>query len=123
VCEVLRGEAELKTSIQPLAGGLSLLTAGAVGDGVRQPLATGKLDQMLNRLKAFFDCVVVHSHALLTVAESSVVARNADVVLVTAAHRATRMPMLKNAQERVNALGVAHAGVVYLGASREESLC
>lgn len=123
VCELLRGEADFRRTIQVLPNGLHLLTAGKWSDDARQAAVGGRLEALLNRLKEPFDCVVLHGHALLTVAESVEVARRSEVVLLCALYRDTRMPMLKKAVERVAAMEIPYSGVVYLGATKTEALC
>jgi succinoglycan biosynthesis transport protein ExoP len=123
VCELLRGEADFRRTIQVLPNGLHFLTAGKWTDEARQAAVGGRLEALLGRLKEPFDCVVLHGHALLTAAESVEVARRSEVVLLCALYRDTRVPMLKKATERVAAMEIPFSGVVYLGATPSEALC
>jgi len=123
VCELLRGEADFRKTIQILPNGLHFLAAGKWSDDARQAAVGGRLEALLNRLKEPFDCVVLHGHALLTVAESVEVARRSEVVLLCALYRDTRGPMLKRATDRVASMEIPFAGVVYLGATPNEALC
>ncbi len=123
VCELLRGEADFRKTIQILPNGLHFLAAGKWSDDARQAAVGGRLEALLNRLKEPFDCVVLHGHALLTVAESVEVARRSEVVLLCALYRDTRGPMLKRAADRVAGMEIPFAGIVYLGATPNEALC
>jgi succinoglycan biosynthesis transport protein ExoP len=123
VCELLRGEAEARQAVVTLPNGLHFLPAGKWSDEARQAAVGGRLETLLARLREPFDCVVLHSHALLTAAESVEVARRADVVLLCTLYRETRLPLLKRATERVAAMEVPYSGVVYLGATSNEALC
>lgn len=123
VCELLRGEADFRKTIQILPNGLHFLAAGKWSDDARQAAVGGRLEALLNRLKEPFDCVVLHGHALLTVAESVEVARRSEVVLLCALYRDTRCPMLKRAADRVAGMEIPFAGIVYLGATPNEALC
>jgi Mrp family chromosome partitioning ATPase len=123
VCDLLRGEADFRKTIQVLPNGLHFLSAGKWSDEARQAAVGGRLENLLARLKEPFDCVVLHGHALLTVAESVEVARRSEVVLLCALYRETRIPMLRRAAERVATMEIPYSGVVYLGASPQESLC
>ena len=78
---------------------------------------------MLTRLKEPYDCVVLHGHALLTVAESVEVARRCEVVLVCAQFRETKVPLLRKATDRVATMEIPYSGVVYVGATEQEALC
>ena len=123
VCELLRGEADFRRTIQVLPNGLHFLSAGKWSDDARQAAVGGRLEALLARLKEPFDCVVLHGHALLTVAESVEVARRSEVVLLCALYRDTRVPLLKKASERVGSMEIPYSGVVYLGATPNEALC
>ena len=123
VCELLRGEADFRKTIQTLPNGLHLLPAGKWSDEARQAAVGGRLDALLLRLKEPFDCVVLHGHALLTAAESVEVARRSEVVLLCAQYRESRIPLLKRAAERIATMEIPYSGIVYLGASTQEALC
>ena len=123
VCDLLRGESDFRNTIQVLQNGLHFLPAGKWSDEARQAAVGGKLEALLTRLKEPFDCVVLHGHALLTVAETVEIARRSEVVLLCSQYRETRVPMLKRASERVATMEIPYSGIVYLGASPHEALC
>jgi Mrp family chromosome partitioning ATPase len=123
VCELLRGEADLRSTVLFLPSGLHLLPAGKWSDEARKAATGERLASLLSRLKGPYDCVVIHAHALLTAAESVEVARRCEAVLVCALYRETTSPLLKKAAERVAAMEVACSGVVYVGATEHEALC
>jgi len=123
VCELLRGESDFRNTIQVLPNGLHFIAAGRWSDEARLAAVGGRLESLINRLKEPFVCVVLHGHALLTVAESVEVARRSDLVLLCTLYRETHMPMLKKAQERVASMEVPYAGVVYVGATAKEAHC
>jgi Mrp family chromosome partitioning ATPase len=123
VCELLRGEVTPQQAVQAMPNGLCVLPAGQWSDEARLAAVGGRFEALLARLREPFDCVILHGHALLTVAESIEVARRADVVLLCTLYRETRLPLLKRAAERLATMEVAHSGVVYLGATPNETLC
>ena len=123
VCELLRAETDVRSAVQFLPSGLHLLAAGKWSDEARKAATGEKLENLLAKLKEPYDCVVIHGHALLTVAESVEVARRCEVVLVCARYRETTMPLLKRAAERVATMEIPFSGVVYVGATEQESLC
>jgi Mrp family chromosome partitioning ATPase/predicted nuclease with TOPRIM domain len=123
VCEVLRGECEPLTAIQSLPSGLDLIPAGRWSDEARKAAVGGRLESLLLRLKEPYDCVILHSHSLLTAADSVEVARRCEVVLVCARYRETRVPLLKKATDRVATMEIPYSGVVYVGATEHEALC
>jgi succinoglycan biosynthesis transport protein ExoP len=123
VCELLRGEADFRRTIQVLPNGLHFLGGGKWSDDARQAAVGGRLEALLGRLKEPFDCVVLHADALLTVAESVEVARRSEVLLLCALYRTTRCPLLKKAADRASAMEIPYTGVVYVGATASEALC
>lgn len=123
VCELLRGEAEIASSVQFLPSGLHLVPAGKWSDEARKAATGERLETLLARLKDPYDVVVLNGHAILTAAESVEVARRCEVVLVCAMYRETTTPLLKRAVERVATLEIPYSGVVYVGATEQEALC
>jgi Mrp family chromosome partitioning ATPase len=123
VCELLRAETDPRTALQCLPSGLHLLTAGKWSDEARKAATGERLGALLAKLRGPYDCVVLHGHALLTAAESVEVARRCEVVLVCALYRTTTSPLLKRAADRVAAMEIPYSGVVYVGATEQESLC
>lgn len=123
VCELLRAETDMRSAVQFLPSGLHLLPAGKWSDEARKAATGEKLENLMARIKEPYDCVVLHGHALLTVAESVEVARRCEVVLVCARYRETSTPLLKRAAERVATMEIPFSGVVYVGATEQEALC
>lgn len=123
VCELLRAETDVRSVVQFLPNGLHLLPAGKWSDEARKAATGEKLESLLSKLKEPYDCVVIHGHALLTVAESVEVARRCEVVLLCAKYRETAAPLLKRAAERVATMEIPYSGVVYVGATDQEALC
>ena len=123
VCEILRSETDVRSAVQFLPNGLHLVPAGKWSDEARKAAVGGKLEALLGRLREPYDCVVIHAHALLTVAETVEVARRCEVVLVSARYRETKMPLVKLATDRVAAMEIPYSGVVYVGATEREALC
>jgi len=122
VCDLLCSNADPRGADALLANGLHFLPAGTWSEEARLAAVGGRLEILINRLSEPFDCVVVHGHALLTAADTAEVARRCDVVLVCTLYRETRLPLVKRALDRLAAMEVPHAGVVYLGASTNEAL-
>ncbi len=123
VCELLRAETDPRSALQFLPNGLHLLPAGKWSDEARKAITGEKLEALLTKLKGPYDCVVLHSHALLTAAESVEVVRRCEVVLVSVHYRETTSPLLKRAAERITAMEIPYSGVVYIGATEQEALC
>jgi Mrp family chromosome partitioning ATPase len=123
VCELLRGEIDPHSALVYLPSGLHLLPTGKWSDEARKAATGERLETLLAKLKGPYECVVVHTHALLAAADAVEVARRCEVVLVCACYRETTTPLLKRAADRVAAMEIPHSGVVYVGATPEEALC
>jgi len=123
VCEHLRTEIDLSSALHHLPSGLHFLSAGRWSDEARIAATGEQLENLLERFRAPYDCVVIHGHALLTAAESVEVARRCEVVLVCALYRETTSPLLKRAAERVATMEIPYSGVVYVGSTGQEALC
>jgi succinoglycan biosynthesis transport protein ExoP len=122
-CEVFCGTCGSREAQVVLPSGLILLPAGTWSDDLRRTAVGARLDDLLADVRHDFDCVVLHGHGLLSVAESIETVRRADAVLLCALYRETRMPLLKRAIDRLTALDVPATGVLYVGATRHEALC
>lgn len=124
VCEALRGEiVDARDAVVSLPTGLDLLPAGAWSEAAGRAAVGRRLDDLLARLKEPYDCVVVNTHGLLAAAEAVEVVRRCEAVLVCAQYRETTLPLLRRATDRVAAMEVPYAGVVYVGATDKEALC
>jgi Mrp family chromosome partitioning ATPase len=123
VCELLRGETDPRQAMIVLPNGMTFVPAGNWSEDARRAAVGGRLEVLIARLRDQFDCVILHGHALLTVAESVEVARRCDAVLLCTLYRETRLPLLRRAADRLTTMEVPHTGVVYLGASAQEALC
>ena len=122
VCDLLRGETDIRGCMQSLPSGLQFIPGGKWSDEARQAAVGGRLEALLVRLKDRFDCVVLHAHPLLTSAEGVEVARRCEVVLVAAQYRDTKLPLLRKATDRLAAMEVPYSGVVYVGATAKEAM-
>jgi succinoglycan biosynthesis transport protein ExoP len=123
VCDLLRGECQAGDAVVGMPSGLYVLTAGTWNEATRHCAAGDRLKSLFEILAQPFDCLVIHAHSLLTAAESVEVARRADAVLLCTQYRDSRMPLVSRAAERLVTMGVAHSGIVYVGATAQESLC
>lgn len=115
--EVLRGDAELGTTIQdrPVPG-LSVMTAGVRDDRSLQALAQPKLDEIIRSLKERYEFVIVDSAPVLLVADTQQIAQRCDGVLFSVLQDISRLPEIHAAVERLAALRIRILGAVVNGA-------
>jgi polysaccharide biosynthesis transport protein len=123
LCELLRGEINANEAQILLPNGMSFIPAGQWSEEARRAAVSAKVESLIKSWRDQFDCVILHGHALLTVAESVEVARRSDVILLCTLYRETRLPLLKRATDRLATMDVAQSALVYLGASSQESQC
>ncbi|HVK11876.1 MAG TPA: hypothetical protein VM597_24095 [Gemmataceae bacterium] len=121
-CQLLSGEADLPSAARVLPYGIAFLPAGPWSDVVRQYLSAARIAAAVAELRDQFDYVIVNAHPVLSVAETALVGRTADAVLLTTEKYESRLPLVTRAQEKLAALAPEAFGVVVLGASRDECL-
>ncbi|MCS7270206.1 MAG: hypothetical protein NZ703_03905 [Gemmataceae bacterium] len=123
VSELLRGQTDAVAAVRLLTHGLHFVPAGAWSEDVCAAATGERLSQLLHRLKASYDCVIIHNHALLDAAEAIEVGRRCDVLLVCCQYRSTTLPLLQRTAERIQTMEAPYSGIVYVGAHPAESLC
>jgi len=122
LCEVIREPIEFRELMYALPNGVAFLPAGRWSADVRAGLTAERLEPLFLALRQMFDVVIVNTHSLLAVAESFLLCRNADGVLLSVAKQETRLPLLSRAHEKLATLAPEAFGVVYQGATAEECL-
>jgi len=120
LCEVMLGQVEFNDAIQVLPNGMMFLPAGKWRDEMRLALTSERIEAFLNWLRPQFDCVVMNTHPLLTVAETFLVCRHADGVLLSVERLESRLPLTARAHEKLAVVAPEAFGVVFQGANTEE---
>lgn len=116
LCEVLRGEIDVESAIQPASDqGSLLLTAGRVDAASLQSLSMDGLVTLLGQLRLNYDFIVVDSSPILPVADSLLVAQAVDAVIFSVMRSVSRLSMVHEAHERISVLGVRTIGAVVSG--------
>ncbi len=118
--EFLRGDAELADICQNTqAEGLTFIPAGQVDQMTLQALSSDGGHSVINRLKSEFDFVVIDTSPLLFVAEPSMLAQNADIVLMSTRKDYSRVPYVVQSRDSLRSLNVPLLGAVMLGADSD----
>jgi polysaccharide biosynthesis transport protein len=123
ICDVLRGEADVKQLAQPTATeGLSLLTAGRWDRQALTTLANDAAGAVFENLREEYEFIVVDSSPVLSVADTRFVSQHADAVLLSVRRDASRAPEVEAAREILEVFGVKTMEAVFVGpgASRSE---
>lgn len=118
--ELLRGDAELNDICQPTqAEGLTFIPAGQVDQLTLQALSSDGGRSVINRLKDEFDFVIIDTSPLLFVAEPSMLAQNADIVLMSTRKDHSRVPYVCQCRDSLRSLNVPLLGAIMVGADSD----
>lgn len=114
LAEILSGDAAAWQSLARATSvpGLSLVTSGAPPKDAATLLETPALARWLEQAREAADVVIVDTPAALGVADSTIVARRADAILMVVAADQTLPETAVRAKARLTATGVPLAGVV-----------
>ncbi len=118
--EFLRGEKSLdEIRQQTQAPGLFFIGAGQVDQRVLQLLAVDGGRNLIQQLKARFDFVIIDTSPLLFVAEPSMIAQNADIVLLATRKDYSRVQYVIQARDSLRSLQVPLLGAIMVGADSD----
>lgn len=120
ICEYLRGEASIESIYQDTqAPGLTFIPAGEVDQVVLQTLSSDGGRSLINDLKSRFEFVVIDTSPLLFVAEPSMLAQNADIVLLSTRKDYSRIPYVAQSRDSLRSLQVPLLGAVMVGSDSD----
>ena len=118
--EYLRGELPLQKICQETqSNGLTFISAGQIDQAVLQELACDGGRTLIQQLKGLFDFVIIDTSPLLFVAEPSMLAQNADIVLLATRKDYSRVPYVVQARESLRSLQVPLLGAIMVGADSD----
>ena len=112
VTTVLLGKVELADALWTHADtGLAVLPSGVVPPNPAELLQTKAMSQLLDRLRADYEVVVVDCAPLNPVTDAALLAARADGVLLVVRHGRTTKDQLRIAVERLRQVGATTIGV------------
>jgi capsular exopolysaccharide synthesis family protein len=101
--EVLRGERQLSEVVYKLEGtGLWFLPAGMTPENPLEVMQSGRLQQLLERLEAFFDWIVIDTPPIRPLADTSLWMKLADGVLLVTREGVCEKKQLERALEVID---------------------
>ncbi len=104
LCECLQGKRELTACIFHLEGlGLWVMPAGTAQNNPLELLQSGRLSAILDQLTSWFDWVIIDSPPVLPMADTSVLARLADGILLVTRQGTTEKRHLQRGLEALEA--------------------
>lgn len=120
ICEYMRGESSLKEICQQTsADGLAFIPAGQIDQDVLQKLSADGGRSLIDVLKSEFDFVIIDTSPLLFVAEPSMLAQNADIVLLSTRKDYSRIPYVAQSRDSLRSLQVPLLGAVMVGSDSD----
>ncbi len=120
ISELLRGDATLDDIRQQTqAPGLTFIGAGNVDQRVLQLLSIDGGRGLIQQLKSRFDFVVIDTSPLLFVAEPSMLAQNADIVLLATRKDYSRVQYVTQARDSLRSLQIPLLGAIMVGADSD----
>ncbi len=118
--EFIRGEATLEDIRQQTqAPGLTFIGAGQVDQRTLQLLAVDGGRALIQQLKSRFDFVIIDTSPMLFVAEPSMLAQNADIVMLSTRKDYSRVPYVIQARDSLRSLHVPLLGAIMVGADSD----
>lgn len=119
--EVLRGGVQLEQAVvRDEASGADLLLLPGKADATNDVFGSSAMDQLLHRMKAQYDLVVLDTAPVLPVAESRVLSAKADTVIFAASWNKTPRRAVQNALKILDAMGARVAGVTLTRVNMEQ---
>ena len=121
---VLVGRSDLEASIQlHRESGVHVLTGGPVPPNPSEILQSHATRDLLGRLRAMYDLVVIDAPPLLPVADAAITAAEVDGAIVVVRHGKTTREQLRHSVERLEQVGARTFGVVVNMTPRRRQYC
>lgn len=116
LAEVLRGETLWNDAVRPSPiPDLSVLSAGLPNQAIAQCLNNGTFSKLLTQLRHEFDYVIVDSGPILAVADSTLIGKHVDAVLLVIRSKQSRSPMVQAAFKHMRGLNIQVLGAIVNG--------
>jgi capsular exopolysaccharide synthesis family protein len=112
--ELLRGQAQTADVIRPTqAENLWMMPAGRADRTVIHGLARDDFQKVLHGLKAEYDIIIIDSSPVLPVAQTLLIGKRTDGVILSVMHDHSRIPPVYTAHHRLTSLGIRVLGAVF----------
>ena len=103
LCECLLGERDLRKSVYHLVEpGIWFLPAGAVPKNPLELLQSATLSAVMNQLSSWFDWIIIDSPPVMPLADTSILARLADGILMVVRQGVTEKRHLERGLEAID---------------------
>jgi len=116
LCDLLRGDATVDESIVTSSiPDVDLLPAGALDSVALRSLSPGKFAPLLDLLRQQYDCVVIDTAPVLSVADTLLIASSTDGVILAVLTDVSRSHKIAEARNKLIAVGARFLGAVVIG--------
>jgi receptor protein-tyrosine kinase len=115
VTTLLLGRVQLEDAVWKHESGLHVLTSGVAPPNAAELLQTKAMAQLLERVRAEYEIVLIDSPPLLPVTDAALLAARADGTLLVVRHGRTKRDQLDTAIERLAAVDVTPVGMILNG--------
>jgi capsular exopolysaccharide synthesis family protein len=113
LAEILEDDYSIESTLRPTRyEGLKVIAAGGRRESPSEVLSTGRIGDMLEKLKLLFDLVVIDAPPLLPVSDPAVIAREVDAVAMVVRAGHTRRDIALRAKRILDDVGANVLGVI-----------
>ncbi len=122
VCEILKHHVHWSQAVHAFQDHFHFLPAGKWDDSIRSLLLPHHLRALLDQWQQNYDWIIMHTHPILRVSETYILAQFSDAVILSVEKYSSRISMVQRTQEKIVACNPECFGLVLLNASEHESL-
>lgn len=116
--ELLIGKAEINDVIQSVNNNLDVITCGKIPPNPSEMLGSNNMKILIEELKEHYDYIVIDTAPVLAVTDAQVLSRIVDGVIVVVKANYTTSDMVKEVQNRLEAVKAKILGTILNGAER-----
>lgn len=111
--QVLTGQRPVELAIIPnVIKGVSVIPAGEIPPNPAELLASREMAQIIDKLAAIFQYVIIDSPPVLPVTDSLILSRYVDGVLIVVKGASTPKKIIRDAVERLHSVGAKFIGAI-----------
>jgi capsular exopolysaccharide synthesis family protein len=124
LCDALRGTIEFEQAVRPThVNKLWMLPAGSWDPTALHGLGREDVSTFFARLRKQYEFVIINTAPVLSSAESLLIGRHADAVVLAVMRDVSRLPAIHAAHRRLTRVGIRVLGAVILGDSGDPENC
>lgn len=117
LADALMGQIDPESALRLIedGGGFQLLPAGAPQSDPSRLLQGERLGHLITRFRSMFDVVIIDAPPILPVPDGLLIGRWTEGAVMAVRREASRFPLVQNAKQRLQAVGLPVLGVVVNG--------